>query len=119
LAIDFASNVYAKAQDIFGRPITVTPLASQPGNPAYQARGIYSTEPQDDLAEEGTVFSDQRTVVDILEKEFPIPILQGDHISIPATGAIPAAGDFFVIEVKSIDGGETSLALRRDVVTKP
>jgi hypothetical protein len=117
--LDFSTIIYSKTQDVFGRSVVVTPIASQPGQPAYNARGIYSTEPEDVLADEGTIFSDQRTILDVRDIEYTVIPLQGDHISIPATGSIPAAGDFEVINNKSNGGGETSLQLRRLVSTKP
>lgn len=119
MALDFSSLIYSKGQDLFGRPVTITPVVSQPGNPAYAARGIYMTEPLDVLAEEGSLFSDQRTILDVRDIEFSVVPLQGDLILIPATGAIPAAGQFVVIDQKNNGGGETSLELRRVVVTKP
>lgn len=119
MPIDFASQVYSPAQDMFGRPIVVTPLVSQPGMPAYAARGIYTTEPQDLLAEEGAIFSDQRTILDVITKEFDVLPLQGDHILIPAVGGIPAAGLFEIIDLKDNGGGETTFNLRKVVDSKP
>jgi hypothetical protein len=119
MALNFADLVLVKTQDVFGRPVTFTPIVSQPGEPAYVARGIYTSEPADVLAEEGAIFSDQRTILDILEKEYAVVPLQGDHVSIPATGAIPAAGEFVVSDQKANGAGETTLMLRRIVVTKP
>jgi hypothetical protein len=38
---------------------------------------------------------------------------QGDLINIPADGEVPAEGDFEVTRVTRIDGGETTLSIRK------
>jgi len=119
MPIDFASVVYTPGQDMFGRKIIVTPLTSQPGMPAYMSRGIYTTEEDDVLTEDGAIFSDQRTIVDIIAKEFEVLPIQGDHIFIPADGGVPEAGLFEVIDIDDNGGGETTLSLRKVVDSKP
>ena len=119
MALDVSNLIYSKTQDIFGRPVVITPLASQPGQPAYSNRGIYTTEPLDVLAEEGAIFSDQRSILDVRDSEYAVIPIQGDQISIPATGTLPAVGVFYVNDQKNNGGGETTLELRRVVVTKP
>lgn len=119
MPIDFASVVYSPGYDMFARKIVVTPLASQPGMPAYNARGIYTTKEEDVLTEEGAILSDQKTIVDIIAKEFEVGPIQGDHIFIPADSGIPAAGLFEVIDIDDNGGGETTLSLRKVVDPKP
>jgi hypothetical protein len=119
MPIDYASVVYTPAQDIFGRPVVVTPVVSQPGMPAFTARGIYTTEPEDLLAEDGSVFSDQRTILDVITKEFDVLPIQGDLVSIPSTSGIPAEGQFVISDLKDNGGGETTFLLRRSVEAKP
>jgi len=119
MPIDFASVVYTPGQDMFGRPVVVTPVVSQPGQPAYTARGIYTTEPEDILAEEGSIFSDQRTILDIIAKEFEVVPIQGDLIFIPSSAGIKEEGNFVVSDLKDNGGGETTLLLRRSVEAKP
>jgi hypothetical protein len=119
MPVNFADIVYRNAQDVFGRPIVVTPLASQPGQGAYSARGIWASEPFDVGTEEEVIFSDMRTIVDILEKEFSVLPIQGDHISIPATSELPDHGNFVVIDADDNGEGERTLTLRRLVETKP
>jgi hypothetical protein len=119
MAINFSTQVYTPAFNLFARPVTITPLVSQPNAPAYAARGIYDTEPIDVLAEEGSIFSDSRVVLDILEAEFTVLPLQGDHVAISENVGMPDLGTFEVIEVKSNGGGETSLSLRKWVAAKP
>jgi len=119
MAVNYPLQVYTPAYNLFARPVTFTPVASQPNAPAYAARGIYDTEPIDVLAEEGSIFSDSRVVLDILETEFNVLPLQNDLVNIPENAGMPALGDFEVIEVKSNGGGETSLSLRKIVPAKP
>jgi hypothetical protein len=120
MAVDFSTLVYLPNFDMFARPITVTPLASQPGLPAYTARGIYDTRPIDVQAEDGSIISDQQTILDILEVEFAVIPEQLDRIHIPAD---PAAGrdlgDFEVTNSETNGGGETTLVIRKVVVARP
>jgi hypothetical protein len=119
MPINFTTQVYIPTQDIFGRTITVTPLVSQPNAPAYAARGIYSTTPTDVEAEDGSIFSDTRTILDIVEAEFTVLPLQGDRIYIGPDSGLPEVGTFLVTDVDSNGGGETTLSLQRVVTTKP
>jgi hypothetical protein len=119
MPIDYASVVYSPAYDLFARKIVVTPLVSQPGVPAYTSRGVYTTEEDDILTEEGAVFSDQRTILDIIAKEFEVQPLQGDHVFIPADSGVPEAGTFEIIDTDDNGGGETTLSLRKWVDAKP
>lgn len=119
MAINYPTQVYLPSYNVFARPVVFNPLASQPGQPTYTGRGIYSTEPIDVLAEEGSIFSDSRTILDVLEYEFTVVPMQEDRLTIPAVGTMPALGEFEVIETKSNGGGETTLALRKVVEAKP
>lgn len=119
MAINFSQQVYIPAQDIFGRLAVFTPTASQPLQAAFNGRGIYSTQPVDVLAEDSSIFSDARTILDVVEAEFVVVPIQGDLVSIPSYQGLPALGDFEVIETKSNGGGETSLSLRKIMVAKP
>jgi hypothetical protein len=120
MAVDFSTLVYLPNFDMFARPITVTPLASQPGLPAYIARGIYDTRPIDVQAEDGSIISDQQTILDILEVEFAVIPEQLDRIHISAD---PAAGrdlgDFEVTNAETNGGGETTLVIRKIVSARP
>jgi hypothetical protein len=125
MGLDFSSLVYYPCQEIFGRPVTVTPVVSLPGQAAYAARGIYGTRA---LIIEGGIagaeFSDQQTVLYIREVDFPATPQQGDHIAIPNDGSIPPPGrvspndpptEFVVTDAPFNGGGETTLVLQRIV----
>ena len=49
--------------DVFARPVTITPIASQGvAAPDYAARGYYDTRPFDVAALDGSVVTDQQTI---------------------------------------------------------
>jgi hypothetical protein len=114
MAIDMSLMVYQACQDTFGRSITITPLFSQPGAPAYSARGIWTTRGTTIQTEAGlAVLSDQETILDIRDNEFGTVPVQGDLVDIPASAGIPAAGTFEITDAAMNGGGETTLTLRR------
>jgi hypothetical protein len=112
MGLNFSALVYAPNFDMFARPITVYPFASQSGAPSFGARGIFHSDRIETALEDGSIFIDQQTSIDILEVEFPIIPQQGDRVVIPADGAVPAVGEFEVLAAYSNAGGETNLTLR-------
>jgi hypothetical protein len=121
MAVDFSTLVYLPNFDMFARPITVVPLASQPGVPAYTARGIYDTRPIDVQAEDGSIVSDQQTILDVRDVEFSWVPEQLDQIAIPYDSASnsPDLGTFEVTNVESNGGGETTLVIRKVMTSRP
>jgi hypothetical protein len=114
MAVNFSTLVYLPNFDTFARPITITPLASQPGAPAYAARGIYDTRALDVQAEDGSIVGDQQTIIDILDVEFSVIPEQLDRINVPYdVNAGAALGDFEITNTESDGGGETTLVLRK------
>jgi hypothetical protein len=121
MAVDFSTLVYLPNFDMFARPISVTPLASQPGLPGYTARGIYDTRPIDVQAEDGSIVSDQQTILDVLDVEFAVVPNQLDQIAIPYDPASngPDLGTFEVTHTESNGGGETTLVIRKVLAARP
>jgi len=120
MAVNYSVDLYEKLWDVFARPITVTPVVSQPGQPAYSARCYYDTRGLDILTEDGGVLSDSKVYIDLRLPEFPIMLLQGDYIDIPLTLDVP--GGTYVVEDVEGDGnagGIVSLTLRKRVTNKP
>jgi len=111
--VNFSTLVYKPAFDLFARPVTFYPYVSQPGVMWYAARGIYDTRPVDVQAMDGSIYSDQQTILDIREIEFAVLPLQGDRCSIDAADADPALGEFEIIDTDTNGGGETTLTLRK------
>lgn len=119
MAVDFASTVYLASHNLFARPVTFTPIKSQPTAAAYGGRGIYGTVPLDVMAEDGSILSDLKTILDILESEFSVLPMQQDQLTIPASQGLMALGTFEVSDVTTNGGGETTLTLRKLVTPKP
>jgi hypothetical protein len=121
MAVNFSTLVYLPNFDMFARPITVVPLASQPGVPSYSARGIFDTRPIDVQAEDGSIVSDQQTILDVLDAEFLVLPDQLDQIMIPDDpgGGIPNLGTYEVTNVEANGGGETTLVIRKVMTSRP
>lgn len=121
MALDFSLLVYLPSQDVFGRPITVYPMASRPAEPpdtSYGARGIVDTRGTMIQTEAGmAVLSDQETICDIRERDFGfegVPPAQGDIIEVPPDGDITdMVGIYVVTDMSWNGGGEITLILQR------
>ena len=99
--------------DFWAIPATFIPLASQPGGPAYDARGIYNTWDIDIAAEDGSVYSDQRTLFDIRKSEFNVLPQQDDHVIIPFDCSQQPLGEYQIIDVDDNGGGQLYLTIRK------
>jgi hypothetical protein len=119
MPVNFSDLVYLPNFDTFARAIFITPVASQPGQAAYQARGIFDTVPIDVVALDGSIVSEQRTILDLREVEFAILPVQGDQVAIPADGGLPDAGNWEIIDNSRIGGGEATMTLRKLMSAKP
>ena len=117
---NLTDNVYLPNWNVWARPVTVTPLVSQPGQPAYGGRGYFDTKEIDILAESGAIVSDAQTYLDILLAEFPVLPMQGDQIDIPFHQGVPG-GTFIVLDLAGSGnaGGMITLQLRKIVTNKP
>jgi hypothetical protein len=121
MALDFSTLVYLPNYDTFARAVTITPLASQPGAPAYAARGIYDTRPVDVQGMDGSIISDQQTILDVREAEFTVVPEQLDRIYIgpDADAGNIGVGEYEVVDSETNGGGETTLIIRKVVTAKP
>jgi hypothetical protein len=118
MAINFSEMVYSHAQNVFGRQVLFTPKANPTA--AFSGRGILDTDPIDVQAEDGSIISETRVVLDIRDDEFAVMPVQGDRVDIPADpSGIPARGPFEIIDADPNGGGETTLTLRHIVPAKP
>jgi hypothetical protein len=100
-------------QDMFSVPVTVTPLASQPGQPAYPNRGIFNSGEMDVQMLDGSVFSDQQTILDIRDAEYWVVPMQGDRVNIPLDCNGEPQGDFEITDTFKDGGGQTTCKLRK------
>jgi len=113
LGVDFSTLVYLPNYDLFGRDVSITPSVSQgSGAAAYWARGIWDSRTINVPLDDNSFLTDQDTILDIRTREFATPPVQGDHVHIPADGAVPAEGDFEIVNVWDNGGGEITLQLR-------
>jgi hypothetical protein len=115
MPVDFSAQVYLPCFETFARAITVTPA----GGGGYQARGIFETVAIDVVAIDGSIISEQRTILDVRDNEFGTVPVQGDLVAIPADGTLPDAGAWEVIDASRNGGGETTLTLRRMMPKTP
>jgi hypothetical protein len=105
MPINFSDQVYLHAQDTYGRAITLTP--------GGVGRGILDTKDIDVVALDGSIISEQRTILDIREIEWAVLPRQGDQVAIPADSGLPDEGAWEIIDVVRNGGGETTLTLRK------
>lgn len=117
--LDYNVLVVQTVQNIFARPVTITPFGSQPGVQPYNKRGVYVTTPVDVITEGSVVFSDQKTALDIRLSEYPIPPAVRDWVFIPAHMSMPSAGPFEVQDVDVYHDGRARLTLRAAHVDEP
>jgi hypothetical protein len=113
MAVNMSTMVYQRCQDLFGRPVTFT---STLGNSySGSARGIYDTEELNVLLEDGSIMSDQKTILDIRAAEFGSLPVQGDIVDIPydSFSELPDLGSFVVLDTDDNGGGEITLTLRK------
>jgi hypothetical protein len=115
MAINFSITNYLACQDLYGRPVTVNPIASQPGAGPYLTRGIYDSRTLNVPMEDGSILSDQDTILDIRDAEFAVLPQQDDQITIDyePVSLLPRLGVFVVTNVWTNGGGETTLQLRK------
>jgi hypothetical protein len=118
MGMDFSATVYSPNFDTWGRQAVFTPAVSQPGGGAYSpVHGvIWHSDQVQVVLEDNSFLQDQQTTIDILLVDFPIPPVQDDYVNIPADGAVPAEGDFQIINVWDNGGGEATLQLRKMMI---
>lgn len=105
--------------DFWAVPVTFIPLRSQAGSGSYPGRGILGTTGIDVATEDGSLFSDQRTILDIREAEFAVMPQQDDHVIIPKDCNGVDKGEWQIIDASSNGGGQTCLTIRKYEVVMP
>jgi hypothetical protein len=119
MPVNFSTMTKLPCQDMFAVPITVMPIRSQPGAPAYGARGIFNTGSQDVALTDGSVFSDQQTILDVRNLEYAVVPIQGDRVLIPFDANGEPRGEFEVVDTSDDGGGQTTCVLRKFERPKP
>jgi hypothetical protein len=113
MAVNMSTLVYNPCQIVFGRPVIFT---SKFGNSYDGAgRGIYDSQTLDVALEDGSLISDQQTILDIRTAEYSILPAQGDRVAIPfePVSGLPDLGVFEITDLWHNGGGEVTLALKR------
>jgi hypothetical protein len=99
--------------DFWAVPVTFMPLVSQPAAASYPGRGILNTYNLNVTADDGSFYSDQRTILDIRDSEFAIMPQQDDHIVIPLDCNNVPKGEYQIIDATGDGGGQTCLTIRK------
>jgi len=124
MTTDFSSLVLAPCMAVFAPPITITPIISNPSNPApYPARGVFTVQQTDLPTEDGGIFNMTTLKFGIRLAEFPLMPAQGDWITANAAdipmgywqGSIVPTGEIdFIIDKINGDGqGGAALIVKR------
>ena len=110
--IDFDKLVLKPATDVFYINVVYTPTMSQPAALPFATRGVYSSQKLDVEMQDGTIFSDQQTKLDVRLAEFAAYPQEGDFVTI-TDARHPAYGKQFWIGDLDEDGqGGGTLLLR-------
>jgi hypothetical protein len=113
MAVNLDVLLQSPTFDFWAVPVTFSPLASQPGQPTYPGRGILNTYILDVAGLDGSIISDQRTILDIRESEFAVMPEQNDHVIVPLDCNGVPKGEYQIIDASSNGGGQTMLTIRK------
>jgi hypothetical protein len=113
MAVNFDVVLQSPIFDFFAVPCTFRPLKSQPGAGDYEARGILNTYMLDVVGQDGAIYSDQRTILDIRDSEFAVMPQQSDRVIIPFDCNMAPKGEYQIIDSTSDGGGQTCLTIRK------
>ena len=95
--------------DFWAVPVTFMPN----GGASFIGRGILDTYAVDVQALDGSIFTDQRTILDIRESEFATLPKQNDQLNIPVDCNNVPKGTYQVIDATTNGGGQTTLTIRK------
>ena len=113
MAVNLDVLLQSPTFDFWAVPVTFSPRKSQPGQPAYPGRGILNTYTTDIPGSDGSIYSDQRTILDIRESEFAVLPRQNDHIVIPLDCNNVPKGEYVIVDASSDGGGQTMLTIKK------
>lgn len=103
MSIDFSALVLTPCMNILGVAMTVTPLVSQPGAPAFPARGVFEQKDTDMIMAADAIMSQStRTIGVKLNDVYPTTLLPMFPIW-PVTGDIVTIVEGFGADVYVID----------------
>ena len=111
--IDFAALALSPGINAFARPVMIRPVRSQPGQPAYPARGVWSSRPVEIQTEEARILNTRLITLGIMLSEFPVAPKTRDHVDVPAAGFYPAEGRHWIEDIDLDGQGGASLTLKK------
>jgi hypothetical protein len=110
--IDFDAFVLTPAGNVFQIAVLYMPLMSQPGVAAFSVFGVWSSSALQVEMQDGTIFSDQQTKLDVRLGDFAAYPTEGDLVTINEP-THPAFGRQYWIGTMHQDGqGGGELLLR-------
>jgi hypothetical protein len=113
MPIDFSQLVLMPCMNTFARAITIDPIASRPGQPPYDTRGVYSSIPFDVQTIEGTLVGDQKTTIGIRLQDFigPPPLAR-DLVTVQGGFGLTTDRRYFIDDVRYDGQGGAVLTIR-------
>jgi len=118
--VDFDKLVLNPAQNAFGKPLTIAPLASLPGSAPYAARGIWTVRVVDVILDDGGQLTTRTLEIDVRLSELPALPMQGDQVTIVADiqtefAGLPIGSPLLlqVDDVRMDSGGAAKLLMKR------
>jgi len=113
MAVNFDVLLQPAIFDFYAVPCTFLPIKSQPSAGGYPGRGILGTYGTDVVALDGSMYSDQRTILDIRDSEFSVMPIQNDHVVIPEDSNNVPKGEYVIVDLVSNGGGQTMLTIKK------
>ena len=99
--------------DFWAVPVTFIAAGVAAGT-ACVSRARHSQHLQHRVAGiDGSLYSDQRTILDIRESEFAVLPQQNDHVIIPLDCNNVPKGEYQIVDASSDGGGQTMLTIRK------
>lgn len=111
--IDFAALALGPGITAFGRPVTVTPLASRPTRPPFQATGVWSVRNVDVAVESGGSLNSTAITLGIRLADWPVRPVPQMQIQVPAAGFYPDEGTLWIDDVDPDGQGGATITLKR------
>ena len=113
MAVNLDVLLQSPIYDFWAVPCTFIPYKSQGTSASFPGRGILNTYSTDVQALDGSLYSDQRTILDVRESEFAVVPQQNDHVIIPLDCNNVPKGEYQIVDAVSNGGGETMLTIRK------